>query len=219
MAPGRRQVLVVRGGWEGHQPRETTNLFMSFLRENGFRILVEDSLEVYEDEKLLAQTDLIVQCWTLGDITRAESEGLAAAVRAGTGFAGWHGGILDAFPDDRAYRLLVGGQAVPDMPGPRSQRVRLSGEHADHPVIAGLRDFEVPTPPYWVHDDPLNDVLATVTFDADEARERPVAIPAVWTRRWGRGRVFVSTIGHGLDDFAVPEVRAITERGLLWGSR
>ncbi|RMI45550.1 ThuA domain-containing protein [Streptomyces triticirhizae] len=219
MAPGRRQALVVRGGWEGHRPRETTNLFLPFLSSHGFHVLVEETLEAYEDEKLLAGTDLIVQCWTGGDITAAESAGLAAAVRAGTGLAGWHGGIVDAFREDPAYPLLVGGQRVPEVAAPRSQLVAPTTGHAEHPVAAGLGPFEVNSPPYWVHGDPLNDVLATVTFPPDETRERPAVIPAVWTRRFGRGRVFVSTVGHGPEDLRVPEARALVERGLLWASR
>ncbi len=210
---------MVRGGWPGHEPVETTNLFVPFLQGHGFEVLVEESLEVYEDEALLARTDLIVQSWTSGDITRAESAGLMAAVQAGTGLAGWHGGIVDAFREDKDYQLLTGGQFVMDTGGPDRRRVRLSPGFADHPVIAGLHDFEVRGSQYWTHSDPLNDVLATVAFEADERRARPADIPAVWARTWGRGRVFVSTFGHGTEDFRVPEVRAITERGLLWASR
>lgn len=219
MVLGKRQALVVRGGWRGHHPITTTNLFIPFLSDHGFHVLVEDSLEVYEDEELLQQTDLIVQCWTGGDITRAETAGLMAAVQAGTGLAGWHGGIVDAFREDLDYQLLIGGQFVMDAEEPAQQRMRLSAEHADHPVITGIDDFDLYTRPYWTHNDPMNDVLASVTFDADERRSRPTAIPAVWTRTWGKGRVFVSTVGHDPDDLRVPEVRAITERGLLWASR
>jgi type 1 glutamine amidotransferase len=32
----------------------------------------------------------------MGPITRQQSDNLAAAVRAGAGFAGWHGGIVDS---------------------------------------------------------------------------------------------------------------------------
>ena len=104
-------------------------------------------------------------------------------------------------------------------PGFVHHRVSLVAERADHPVLAGLGDFHVNTEQYWVVTDPLIDVLATLTFEADETRPRHVAMPAVWTRTWGRGRVFVSTIGHKLDDFDTPEVRTLTERGLLWASR
>ena len=64
-------------------------------------------------------------------------------------------------------------------------------------------------------------MLVTSRFEVtDETPWRePLVVPAVWTRVWGSGRVFVSTIGHKLDDLDVPEVRTLTERGLLWASR
>lgn len=219
MTSERRRALVVRGGCDGSRPVQTTNLFVPFLREHGFEVLVEDSLEVYEDDDLLLATDLIVQCWRQGDITSGETAGLIAAVRAGTGFAGWHGGVVDAFRDDLDYQLMTGGKFVMHPPDPGPHRVHLAPGHADHPVIAELDDFDVDTDLCWTLNDPLNDVLATVTVGPDDTRHRPAAIPAVWTRTWGKGRVFVSTVGRDPHDFTSPYVRTLTERGLLWASR
>ncbi|MGW6745236.1 ThuA domain-containing protein [Streptomyces sp. NPDC055025] len=216
---GNRRALVVRGGWEGHQPVAITELFLPFLRARGFDIRISDTLGVYADAELLDATDLVVQCWTSGELTREQSAGLAAAVRAGTGLAGWHGGIVDSFRGDVGYQLLTGGQFLMHPPGFSDHTVTLAEEHSGHPVIAGLSDFRVHTEKYWLATDPLIDVLATTEFTADEERARPVTMPAVWTRHWGAGRVFVSAIGHKPDDFDVPEVRTLTERGLLWASR
>ncbi|HKE68392.1 MAG TPA: ThuA domain-containing protein, partial [Nocardioidaceae bacterium] len=62
---------------------------------------------------------------------------------------------------------------------------------------------------------------ATTTFGVgdDTPWREELTCPAVWTRQWGRGRVFVSTIGHRLEDLDHPDVRILTERGLLWASR
>lgn len=218
-AHGSRRALVVRGGWEGHRPVTITDLFVPFLRENGFTVETADTLDVYTDTGLLAATDLVVQCWTMGEIGAEQCAGLAAAVRAGTGLAGWHGGIVDSFRGNVDYQLLTGGQFLTHPPGFSDHTVRISPERADHPVVAGLADFDVHTERYWMSTDPLIEVLATIGFEADELRSRPVTMPAVWTRTWGAGRVFVSTIGHKPDDFDVPEVRTLTERGLLWASR
>jgi uncharacterized protein len=214
-----RKALVVRGGWQGHQPVTITDLFLPFLRSRGFVVETADTLEVYEDAALLAATDLVVQCWTMGEITPQQSESLSAAVRAGTGLAGWHGGIVDSFRGDLGYQLLTGGQFLMHPPEFRDYEVRLAPEYTDHPVTAGLGDFRVRTEQYWLATDPLNDTLATTVFAAGDERERPVDMPVVWTRTWGAGRVFVSAIGHKPDDFNVAEVRMITERGLLWASR
>jgi uncharacterized protein len=212
-----RKALVVRGGWEGHAPVEITDLFLPFLKDQGFTVEVSDSLEVYQDAALLAATDLVVQCWTMGAITAEQSRGLADAVRAGTGFAGWHGGIIDSFRGDVDYLRLTGGQFLMHPPGFVDYTVDLAP--GGHPITAGLRDFAVHTEHYWVATDPANEVLASSVFPAGGDRARDVVMPQVWTRTCGAGRVFVSAIGHKADDFDVPEVRAITERGLLWASR
>jgi type 1 glutamine amidotransferase len=87
--------------------------------------------------------------------------------------------------------------------------------------VAGIGPFDVHTEQYWVIADAYNDVLATTVFEPYPGGdfERPVTMPVVWTRQWGRGRVFVSTIGHRVADLEVPEVRAVTGRGLRWASR
>jgi type 1 glutamine amidotransferase len=219
MSYARRRALIVRGGLEGYCPVQTTDLFLPFLDRHGFDVVIEDCLEVYEDEKFLAETDLVVQCWPGGEITPKESAGLRAAVRGGMGLAGWGAGLVDAFPEDFDYQLLVGGRFQLDPSGSGRRRVRLAAEYNDHPVINGLSDFEARSERYWPLSDPLVDVLATVTFDGDENRPVVSSVPAVWTRTWGRGRVFASVFGHGPDDFDTPQVRALTERGLLWASR
>lgn len=215
---------MVRGGWEGHSPVAITDLFLPFLKEHGYAVEVSDSLDVYTDTALLAATDLIVQCWTMGEITAEQSRGLSAAVRAGTGLAGWHGGIVDSFRGDVDYQFLTGGQFLMHPPGFHDHTVSVLPERSGHPVVAGLADFAVHTEQYWLATDPAIDVLAVTTFPpgdlpVGEERDLPVVMPAVWTRTVGAGRVFVSAIGHKADDFDVPEVRALTERGLLWASR
>jgi type 1 glutamine amidotransferase len=210
---------VVRGGWEGHAPVEITGLFLPYLKEQGFTVEVSDSLDVYADAALLAGTDLVVQCWSMGEITAEQSRGLSAAVRAGTGFAGWHGGVVDAFRGDLDYAQMTGGQFLMHPPGFADYTVNMVPR--EHPVTAGLSDFAVHTEHYWMFTDPAIDVLATSVFPAADAPDRAfdVVMPQVWTRRHGAGRVFVSALGHKTDDFDVPEVRTLTERGLLWASR
>ncbi|MFI6763189.1 ThuA domain-containing protein [Micromonospora sp. NPDC050417] len=229
-----RDAIVVRGGWDGHVPVQATELFIPFLRDRGFAVEVCSDLDVYTDAARLAAADLVVQCWSIGTITDAQADGLAEAVRAGTGFAGWHGGIVGAF-HHTTYHQLTGGVFVHHPPGFVHHELTVAPDRADHPVVAGIGPIRLHTEKYWVLTDPLNDVLATVTFDAEPADaasrvdgagaapgtawHRAVTFPAVWTRNWGAGRVFVSTVGHKLDDFDVPEVRTITERGLLWAAR
>jgi type 1 glutamine amidotransferase len=217
-----RQALVVRGGWEGHSPREATDRFIPFLKEHGFVIEVHDDPEVYADAAKLADTDLIVQCYSQGVATDEQVLGLSAAIAHGTGFAGWHGGICDSFRGSPDYLHLTGGQWVAHPGDFVRHDVVVRPDKADHEIVAGLNPrWSLNTEQYWVLTDELNEVLATTTFHPadDTVWPEPVTCPAVWTRQWGQGRVFVSTIGHKVEDLDHPDVRILTERGLLWASR
>ena len=229
-----RRALVVRGGWEGHQPVEATDLFIPHLEASGFAVEVEGSPAAYADAGRMAGVDLVVQCMTMSTIEPDEASGLVAAVAAGTGLAGWHGGIADSYRASVDYLQLVGGQfahhAARCAPDERSgeqsdnyvrHRVTMTPAAADHPITAGIDDFDLETEQYWVFTDDYNDVLATTTTAVREWApwRRPVTCPAVWTRRWGAGRVFVATPGHRVEVLEQPQVRTIVERGLLWAAR
>ncbi|PFG30531.1 ThuA domain-containing protein [Paramicrobacterium agarici] len=234
MSSNRRQALIVRGGWDGHQPIETTDSVIPFLESNDFDVQVEESTGVYTDAEFLASVDLIVQTNTMSTIADDELAGLIGAVRGGTGLAGWHGGIADSYRNSADYLHMVGGQfAHHAAKAPKSElageqadnylthTITIVPERADHPIVAGLSDFELTTEQYWVLSDGYNDVLATTTVAARDfdAWNEPVTTPAVWTRKWGRGRIFVCTAGHRLEVLDDPNVRTIVERGLLWAAR
>lgn len=229
----RRQALVVRGGWEGHRPVEGTELFIPFLREQGFAVTVTDTPERYADADLMAETDLVVQSVSMGEISPVALAGLRGAVAGGVGFAGWHGGMVDSFRASTDYLQLVGGQFATH---PSKHPAELSGDAEDnylhhtieisergrgHEITAGLGDFALYTEQYWVLHDDLIDVLATTTHPVQPHHpwHRPVVSPAVWTRNWGEGRVFVATPGHSPEVLADANVRTIIERGLLWAAR
>ena len=228
-----KRALVVRGGWEGHSPVEATEVFLPFLRENGFEVRIEESPAVYADADEMAATDLIVQSVTMSTIEKDQVAGLRAAVEAGTGFTGWHGGIADSFRQSSDYLQLVGGQFATHPgkePGERrggpadnylDYSVEITRLGAEHPITAGLDDFTLTTEQYWVLHDDLNDVLATTTHPAPPWHpwHRPVVSPAIWTRSWGAGRIVVTTPGHSVDVLEHPTVRTVIERGMLWATR
>jgi uncharacterized protein len=216
-----RRALIVRGGWDGHHPVEATERFTPFLSEQGFTVDVQEDLEVYAHAEDLARYALIVQCWTFGALTDEQAAGLCAAVESGTGFAGWHGGIVDAFRASPEYLQMTGGQFATHPGGIIEHEVHVDEERCGHPIVAGLPSrWTQTTEQYWLLTDPGNDVLAHTRFRPDDGTpwHREIRIPAVWTRQWGQGRVFVSTIGHHPTDLDVPPVRTLTERGLLWAA-
>jgi len=217
------KALVVRGGWDGHEPVQTSEIFITALREKGFEVVVSDTRDTYLDEGLMAGVDLILHNWTswMPPENGAWSMAVQKAVAAGTGLGGWHGGLCDSCRGDTMWYLLTGGQFL-GHPN-RNAPYRVTFADRPHPITTGLDDFTISgTEQYYMSVDPGNQVLATTTFGLElhEVGCQPGAVmPVVWTRRWGAGRVFYNSIGHTAKDFAVPQVRELTLRGLLWASR
>lgn len=216
-----QRALVVRGGWEGHSPEAVTDEFTGFLTAQGFEVVVEDSLEAYADAELMRSLALVVQSWTQGDILADEFRGLRDAIIAGVGFAGWHGGVLDAFRQTSEYSQMLGGVFAAHPHGMVRHRVEFTKAGHGHPITTGIEPFELVSEQYWVLVDTLSTVLAHTAIGprADDPWPQPYVAPVAWTRQWGKGRIFVSTVGHGVDDLRIPEVRTLTERGLLWAAR
>jgi len=228
-----RRALVVRGGWDGHMPVETTELFILFLERHGFEVRIENGTAIYRDAAYLDTVDLIVQINTMSRIEPDELAGLQRAVRNGTGLAGWHGGIADAYRDSPDYLHMIGGQFAHHAGKDPAERtggqednyipytVHITELGRTHPITEGIDDFELVTEQYWVLSDEYNEVLATTTQGVRpwDAWNRPVTSPAIWTRQWGSGRIFVSAPGHRLEIVEEPHLRTIIERGLLWAAR
>ena len=218
-----RKAMVVWGGWEGHTPQQSVKVFIPWLEKQGFAVEVANTLDAYLDAKKLKNLSLIVQCWTMGRITRDQRKNLCAAVAEGVGFAGWHGGIIDSFREDTDYQFMTGGQWVAH-PGGCIPSFTVKIADPLHEITAGLADFVLrDTEQYYIHFDPGVHVLCTTVFTGEygEASQYKAGtvMPFAYTREWGSGRVFVACWGHTFKDFDVPEALEIVRRGLLWAAR
>lgn len=213
-----KKALFVWGGWDGHEPKQCTDIFAEVLRNEGYDVTISDTLDSYLDEELMMSQDLIVQMVTMSEITNEQLKGLQAAVESGVGFGGWHGGTGDSFRQSTDYQFMVGGQWVAHPGGVIDYRVNITNH--DDPITAGLEDFAMHSEQYYMHTDPGNEVLATTTFTGDHcAWIDGVVMPVIWKRVWGKGKVFYTSLGHVAADFDVPEAKEIVRRGLLWASK
>jgi type 1 glutamine amidotransferase len=208
-----KRALFVWGGWEGHTPRESVELFVPWLGEKGYEVEVSDTLETFGDVERLETFDLIVPAWTMGELTPDQEEHLCLAVAKGAGLTGWHGTVVDSFRGSSNYQWMTGGQFVAH-PGDLLDEWDVKIIDGEHEITKGVADFTLrETERYYMHVDPALQVLATTTF------EDGTVMPVVWTKPWGKGRVAVVSFGHTWKDFEVPEAREIMERCLLWASQ
>jgi len=218
-ADGPSKALFVYGGWEGHEPENYRDIVVPWLESEGFEVTVSDNLDVYTDEALMNEQDLVVQIWTMGTITPPQMFSLLRAVENGMGIAGWHGGLGDAFRASPRYQYMIGGQWV-EHPGNDGIPYRVNITDHEDPITAGLDDFDVVSEQYYMHVDPNNKVLATTTFNGDhDPWVKDTVMPVVWKKTYGKGRVFYTSLGHRPHVYDIPEALTILQRGILWASQ
>ncbi len=207
--------LIFHGGWDGHQPVECADIFAKELEAHGVKVTVSDSLDALNDPEQVKSYDLITPIWTMGEISKAQSDNLLNAVKEGTGLAGFHGGMGDAFRGNIDYEWAVGGIFV-GHPHIGDYTVRLTANQ--HEITNGLPlEFPYNSEQYYMLVDPSIHVLADTLYDHDGRR---AVMPVVWTRSLGKGRVFFSALGHQAQEFSdFPRVKDMTVKGLLWAMR
>lgn len=215
-----KRALITWGGWEGHEPDKVAALFAQDLKAAGVSVEVHDTLACFDDADRVKTFDLIVPVWTMSTIAKEQSQAVADAVAAGTGLAGCHGGMCDAFRNDVLWQFMTGAQWVahPGNDGVEYQ-VRVT---SDHEVVAGIADFGVKTEQYYLHVDPAVKVHAVCDFPVVEGPHSPngpVAMPVVFTKMWGQGRVYYNALGHQANVIDHGPAREMLKRGMLWAAR
>ncbi|MEO4042767.1 ThuA domain-containing protein [Hoeflea sp. CAU 1731] len=212
-----RTALIVWGGWEGHTPLQSATVVKSMLEGHGFDVTFSDTTEAFASPDV-GEHSLIVPVITQSEIGREALSGLLGAIKGGTGLAGFHGTMCDAFRKEPEYQFMTGGQWVAHPGDIIDYRIEIT--RPDDPIMEGVTDFAYRSEQYYLHVDPVNEVLATTRFDGTYCEDvKGVDMPVVWKRRYGKGRVFYSALGHVADEFNVPEMRTIFERGALWAAR
>jgi uncharacterized protein len=219
-----RKALIVWGGWDGHEPDKVADLFDEILQAEGFATEVSNTLETLCDEGRLDDINLFVPIWTMGEITPDQRNPVCKAVAEnGMGLAGCHGGMCDAFRADTEWQFMTGGQWVAH-PGNDGVRYEININQANpHPITSGIPDFQVESEQYYLHVDPGVDVLATTNFPTPGAEGphvgNPCKMPQVWTKQYGKGRVFYNALGHNRAVLEGPEARELMRRGFLWAAK
>jgi hypothetical protein len=128
----------------------------------------------------------------------------------------WQSGPAPGWPE---YPKMIGMSWAPENIG-HARRWTFTVDHPDpaHPITQGL--------PSWVANDELYHKFTLLPGSHTVADAfSPPAIggtgkrePQAWTRSYGRGRVFYTTLGHDTMAFYQPGMRNLIARGIEWAS-
>lgn len=135
------KALIVWGGWDGHEPEQVSALFKAWLTEQNFEVEVANTLEAYRDAEKLKNLDLIIPCWTMGEIEKELASNVSTAVMEGVGLAGLHGGMCDAFRTNVDWQFMTGGQWVAH-PGNDGVEYTVNIKNSSSTLLAGIEDFK-----------------------------------------------------------------------------
>jgi type 1 glutamine amidotransferase len=128
--------------------------------------------------------------------------------------------MCDSFRDATEWQFMTGGQWVAH-PGNDGTQYRVNITDKEHPITAGLPDFDVASEQYYLHVDPAVKVLASTRFpvaDGPHVGNGPVDMPVVWTKVYGQGRVFYNSLGHQANIVASEPCLTLMRRGFLWAA-
>jgi len=210
--------LIIHGGWDGHEPVLVAEHFKQLLTEQGFDVEVYDTLSMLDNKEFVMGFDVFVPIWTMGEMTREQSENVSEAVASGMGLIGCHGGMCDAFRGNVLWQFITGGNWV-SHPGGDGVKYRVEIKNSSSCLTEGIQDFEVSSEHYYLHVDPAVEVLATTRFPAVNwyhSTNGPVDMPVIWTKRWGHGRVYYTSLGHHADILQADTVTELLRRGITW---
>jgi len=210
-----KKALIVWGGMALHTPERGAHVVRELLEAEGFLVTVTPDYDALGAADV-GRNDLIVPVITDGVLAPDKMDNLVAAVRAGTGLAGYHMGLATTFRSSVPFRYMASVYWVQHPGNIITYRVEIG----DDPLLAGIDSFEHTSEQYYLNYDPAVDVLATTTFSGEfHPWRKNVVMPVVFTTMHDRGRVFYSSLGHTADELADGPVREILRRGLVWAAR
>lgn len=213
-----KKALIFYGGWDGHEPKEVSHHFKGILESLGLEVTVTEDLSLLEDKAYVASFHVIVPVVTMSKMTNEQAESISEAVGNGTGLIGCHGGMCDAFRENVLWQFITGGNWVAH-PGGDGVEYLVEMKHTSSNLTQGIEDFKVATEHYYLHVDPAVEVLATTRFPLVSwyhSTNKGVDMPVIWTKRWGHGRVYYTSLGHHADIVKLPEVTELIKRGMVY---
>lgn len=200
------KVLIFTGG-QVHDGKGIGAVLEIALRNAGhFEVTrVEEDLDTFIAPKL-DPFDVIVFQYTLGEIQEAPKRGLMNAVAAWKGLVGIHS-ACDSFRGDPDWRALWGAH-FRTHPAYQQFQVSVTKDHKCS-ITQSLDRFFITDEQYILDFDSIVRVLANGLWNCQ-------LMPAIWTKPWGKGKVYYMSFGHDPKACEQEVFRNLLVRAVQW---
>lgn len=238
--PPKLQVLIITGQ-NGHDWKGTTPVLRKELEDTGrFEVRVTEEFRGAGPETLAPYDVVVVNYFERGQAQlrwgdRADNA-LAEFVRSGKGLVIYHFSLAAFTGWDDYEKMSAGNWRAGNGHHSARHDFMVDIKDSSHPILSGLKT------PLPVQNDELYanlkwqpegsyHVLATAYDDhalyddkaSDARNKQPMSGPGVnepmlWTTEFGRGRVFVTALGHDADTSAETTFKVTLARGTEWAA-
>ncbi|WBW97836.1 ThuA domain-containing protein [Oceanirhabdus sp. W0125-5] len=200
-----KKALIIWGGWEGHTPELIANRIGEILEKDNYNVTITCDFAILINDKLI-KYDVIVPVWSCGIKSNYYLKPLLEAVNNGVGLATFHGGI-NWFEDEEYYKM-IGALYLYDS---NEEEYTIKITDKKHPITVSLDDFNIISEKYYIQVDPSNNVLAAADFSG-------IKTPISWTRNYGKGRIFYTSLAHSSEQFFSNSNMQMILSGIKWCS-
>jgi type 1 glutamine amidotransferase len=221
MAAPKKVMVVVSGDDVDHDVISAAPFFQTLGLDAGFITRRAAGLQRFVDARpVTADTDIFVFYVAGGMFTADQQEEFERLIRSGKGLLAIHvSNVMGVAPDGSldpayaAYNRVLGNRYLSHGPGAHASRHTIE-IIAEHPITAGVSDFEVFDEHYefeFADDDHV--VLA------QRERSDGQQIPVLYTREVGEGRVVYLAMGHDLRVWGEPSFQQLVRQSIAWIAR
>ncbi len=204
------RLLVVSGG--DHPYEMTTPILESLCRGAGHEATVAEDATVLASEGMSSYDVLVFNTLRQDEmnLTGPERAGMTRFIEGGKGFVCIHAATWLTREWPEYHDVTGGGWDVKVSWHAPYAEFGVEVTDADHPVARGISGFvtsdELYTKIGWREG---NEVFMAADHDGQ-------AQPMAWTRPYGSGRVFTTTLGHDGGSFEPPQFRRMVLNGIDW---
>lgn len=202
----RLKVLFEVGG-PVHDNAELYPIMKKALEDTGrYVVTVSDDRDRFTAPRI-KEYDAVLIYTTSGALTEDQEKGLVGFVEGGKGLVGIHS-ATDSFKNSDAYWKLLGGRFIGH--GGGKFKVKITGK--SHAIVQGLKDFEISDETYRHKFHPDSKLVVLMRREEDGE-------PASWVQYVGKGRVFVTGLGHGKEAWENPAFQEMMVRAMDWSTK
>ena len=216
------RILIITGGHDF----ERIPFFAMFQAMSGiqWREAVQPEANGLYTLNEAAKYDVIILYDFVQEITEGQKQNLVHLLsEEGKGLVGLHHCIGD-YQNWPEFRQILGGryylsqlreEGIDYQPGEflHDQRFTVQMAIGTHPIIDGLKDFEIEDETYnglYVNPD------VTKLLRVDHPKSSPVI---GWEHEYGKARIAYIQLGHGPSAFTNPSYRRLVENAIYWAGR